>query len=340
MSKFWIVSELFPPDETSTSYILGEIANACAKKYDVNVICGPEIYDRGKQIDTQHPFILNSSIQVHRVHSSVSDKSTKLKKTLSLLSMSVKLYKQAKRLINKGDRVLLVTNPAPLIILVSRLRKKVDFELLLLVHDVFPENLNAHKLSIPHFLYSLIKKVSDRAYARADKLIALGRDMKRVLQNKVGENKTIAIIENWADIENINPRPFPDSDRIILQYAGNMGRAQGLVRLISELPDGVELHFYGTGAVENELKQMNHPNVFFHGSYFRSQQDEILGSCHASIVSLSEKMYGIGVPSKSYNIMASGRPIIYFGPSGSEIELTIKEHHIGYIGWPEKWIKW
>ena len=39
--KLWIVTELFPPDETSTSFILGEIANAMAQKYDVGVICGP-----------------------------------------------------------------------------------------------------------------------------------------------------------------------------------------------------------------------------------------------------------------------------------------------------------
>lgn len=48
MSKkiLWIVTELFPPDETSTAYILGEIANTMASKYQVKVICGPEIYDK------------------------------------------------------------------------------------------------------------------------------------------------------------------------------------------------------------------------------------------------------------------------------------------------------
>ena len=33
--RLWIVTELFPPDETSTSYILGEIANAMVQKYNV-----------------------------------------------------------------------------------------------------------------------------------------------------------------------------------------------------------------------------------------------------------------------------------------------------------------
>ena len=41
IQRLWIVTELFPPDETSTSYILGEIANTMAKKYCVGVISGP-----------------------------------------------------------------------------------------------------------------------------------------------------------------------------------------------------------------------------------------------------------------------------------------------------------
>jgi glycosyltransferase involved in cell wall biosynthesis len=110
-----------------------------------------------------------------------------------------------------------------------------------------------------------------------------------------------------------------------------------LDRLVDELPKDVEMHFYGTGAMEKSLKEKKHPNVYFHGAYFRSQQEEVLGAAHVSVVTLSEGMYGLGVPSKTYNIMAAGRPVIYFGPEDGEIGLLIKEKGIGYIGWPEKW---
>lgn len=337
MKRLYIITELFPPDETSTSYILGEIANTCTSEYEVFVICGPEIYDSNKKFDVNHPFVLNKSIIVKRVGQSITNKRTKIKKALSLISMSVKLYKLAKHSIKKGDKVLLVTNPAPLVLLIAHLRKRIKFDFILLVHDVFPENLTLHNLHLPKFIYNRLKRASDKAYGTADKLIALGRDMKIVLQKKIGKDKIINVVENWADTENIKPIPFPQSDSIIVEYAGNMGKAQGLERIITSLPEGVELHLYGTGAMENILRSMDHPRVFFHGPYFRSQQEQILGSCHASIVSLSDGMYGIGVPSKSYNIMASGRPIIFMGPSNSEIALTIIENKIGYIDWPNKW---
>ena len=89
--------------------------------------------------------------------------------------------------------------------------------------------------------------------------------------------------------------------------------------------------------MEKALKSKCLSNVIFHGPYFRSQQEEIIGAAHVSIVTISEGMFGLGVPSKTYNIMAAGRPILYFGPEDGEIGLMVKENRIGYIGWPQYW---
>lgn len=338
MQTLWIVSELFPPDETSTSYILGEIANAMTKKYVVKVICGPEVYDKRKKIDVENKFLLDASIEVMRVDGADHDKNTTKGKALSFLLMSKRLYGLAKASIKKEDKVLMVTNPAPLVLLMSRLKKKRGFEWHVLVHDVFPENTKPAGLRLP--LYGWVKRLFDRAYAHADQLIALGRDMADVLTQKVKRAKhkpAITVVENWADVENITPQPMPNEANIVLEYAGNIGRVQGLDKVIECLPDNVELHIYGTGSMEERLKAMGHPRVFFHGPYFRSQQNEVLAACHIAIVTLQEGMYGLGVPSKTYNILASGRPVLYLGPKNSEIDLLVREKRIGYCGWPTAW---
>lgn len=123
----WIVTELFPPDETSTSYILGEIANVMAKKYQVKVICGPKIYDKRNNLVKNSKFWLDSSIKVMRVNGSDFDKNTIKGKTFSFLLMSKRLFALAKAYIRKEDKVLLVTNPAPLVVLMSRLKKSRRF---------------------------------------------------------------------------------------------------------------------------------------------------------------------------------------------------------------------
>lgn len=337
--KLWIVSELFPPDETSTSYILGKIANSFVAKYQVNVICGPEIYDKHKKVDLNNQFFVDPSIEVYRVEGVDLDKNTTKGKILAFILMSKRIISLVKQKVRKEDKVLMVTNPAPLVVLMSRLKKKVDFEFNILVHDLFPENTISAGFKIP--MYGFLKKTFDKAYSKADQLIVLGRDMKEVLQEKVvkyNNRLKIKIIENWADVININPQPFPKG-KIVVQYAGNIGRVQGLDKVIQGLPKDVEFHIYGTGSMEKTLKEMNHPRVYFHGPYFRSQQNNILSACDIAIVTLEENMYGLGVPSKTYNIMAAGRPILFFGPENSEIDLLVKEKSIGYCGWPLTWNK-
>lgn len=311
------------------------------EKYQVKVICGPEIYDKRKRLDENNKFKLDASIEVFRANGANLDKNTKKGKALSFLLMSKRLYALAKKNIMKEDKVLMVTNPAPLVLLMSRLKKSRGFEWHVLVHDVFPENTVPAGFNMP--MYKLVKSLFDKAYRRAEQLIALGRDMRQVLDEKVKNCSKheeglpkISIIENWADINGIKPQPMPDG-QIILEYAGNIGRVQGLDKVIDNMPDNVELHLYGTGSMEEEIMKMNHPRVFFHGPYLRSQQNEVLAACHIAIVTLQEGMYGLGVPSKTYNILASGRPVLYFGPKDSEIDLLVRENGIGFCGWPEKW---
>ena len=338
----WIVTELFPPDETSTSYIMGEIANAMVKKYKVRVICGPEIYDKRKKVDVNNKFKLDDSIDIYRIEATDLDKNTMKGKAISFLLMSRRMIALVKKHVHKDDKVLMVTNPAPMVPLMARLKKKVGFELNILVHDVFPENTRPAGLKLP--LYGVFRHIFDRAYSKADQLIVIGRDMAHVLEQKIKDSlkgnfgPKITIIENWADVDNIKLQPFPEG-KIIIEYAGNIGRVQGLENVMDKLPGDVEFHIYGTGAMEEKLKSRKQENVFFHGPYFRSQQNTILAACDIALVTLQEGMYGLGVPSKTYNILASGRPILFFGPKNSEIDLLVRENGIGYCDWPERWDK-
>ena len=189
----------------------------------------------------------------------------------------------------------------------------------------------------------------DKAYSSADKLIVLGRDMKDIITKKINIEKDknqIFIIENWADIDSIYPTKVDRNsllgvdctDRIVLQYAGNIGRVQGLMQLVECLNISnnplIHLALWGDGAVLPDLKKYvaenNMKNVSFHGAYMRNQQNDILNACDISIITLSENMYGLGVPSKSYNIMAAGSAILYIGHPESEIAYCVKEHNLGY----------
>lgn len=127
-------------------------------------------------------------------------------------------------------------------------------------------------------------------------------------------------------------------ERVTLQYAGNLGRVQGLMEFLDCVNDAnndnLNIDFWGTGAMESKMVDFieSHKlsNTRMCGKFTRSQQNEVVASCDICLITLGEGMYGLGVPSKSYNIMAAGKPILYIGPHHSELDLLIKEHNIGW----------
>lgn len=344
MKKLWIVTELFYPEETSTAFILTKIANALSDKFDVNVICGPESYGRAALEDNPSTKLsLDGSIKIHRVSNCNLNKDKIFTRLLRFLiigfKLSFSLWKNAK----KQDRVFIVTNPAPLLISVALIKRIKKFPLYILVHDVFPENtIPAGVISSDKtFGYKLLRKCFNWAYKSADCLIVLGRDMRQIMKSKLGKNQNntkIEIIENWAENDIAQLNPMNKSKNIVIQYAGNIGRVQGLKSFIQQYAEAmnpiVSLELWGDGAMRKELeeyaKENDVQNIFWGGKYSRSQQNEIFGRCDISLVTLSDGMFGLGVPSKSYNIMAASKPILFIGDLESEIAQTVKENNIGF----------
>ena len=342
--NLWIVTELFYPDEISTAYIMTEIAKSMTKEYTVNVICGnPNVKDR---ISDEK---LDDNIRIYRCGKSTTSGKNLFKRLWHMLVLTLGMVVLVCKKVKRDEKVLMVTNPLLLLLMMSVISKFKRMHLYLLVHDIFPENAYAAGLfkSKNSVFYKLIKKIFNTAYNSVDELIVLGRDMKEVVEQKVTSSMPVTIIENWADLQNIFPtdrnfsclKPLEVQNKVIIQYAGNVGRVQGLKCFIECLNeagnDCIHFSIWGDGSYRKDLEHFvaenRIQNVSFHGSYKRNQQCEILNACHLALISLSENMYGLGVPSKSYNIMAANKPILYIGDTKSEIALTLKEHNIGFV---------
>lgn len=327
-------------------------------KYDVNVITDSSLYEENKfSIDPS--FQIDSGIKIHRVKSRQWDKNNLGQRTMKIVSLSIKLSRVLLKNVRKGEKVFIVTNPALLLVLLSWFKKIRKFQLYVLVHDVFPENTLPSGIikSEKSFIYKIISSIFNRAYSETDELIVLGRDMKEIVENKVRnakkENKhSIHILENWADIENIKPDEnkqellkYRHKEKFItIQYAGNIGRLQGLENFLQMFSLSTNNHLYfdlwGNGALKDSLKNwvIEHDlnnRIQFHGSYSREDQNVILNSTDIALVTLSKGMYGLGVPSKTYNILAAGKPVLFIGDLNSEIALLVKERNIGFCFSPD-----
>lgn len=342
--KLWIVSELFYPVDTSTSYIMTRIAEYMAPHFDIEVLTGPSQYDSLKydnKPQKEFPF------RIHRIEAGNLDKNGLLSRTVRLVWISLSFCWFILRKAKPGEKVFMVTNPAFLIVIMPFLKRVRKFKLDILVHDVFPENLvAAGVMRKKNLFYSLVKKVFDRAYSKADKLVVLGIDMKHKLQEKTAKTRNeVHIVQNWADLEAIRIMPFETndiirkhdlSDKIILAFAGNIGRVQGidgLIDLIEEVKnDKLHFLFVGDGAMAGKIQKLSRETskVTYLGRLPRDQQNEFLNASHIGIVSVNDQMIGLGVPSKSYNILAAGKPILFLGGLDTEIAKMVKENALGW----------
>ncbi|MFA9372826.1 MAG: glycosyltransferase family 4 protein [Poseidonibacter sp.] len=336
-----IISEYFYPNERTDAFLLTEISKRLATtNKNVKIVCTSQLNGNTELSSLEDKVI--------RLKESRLNSNNLIMRILKFLNLTTKLSLKAFSLIKKHDRVLITTNPAFLLPIISLFRKFINFEYTILVYDVFPENLvSANIISKKNFFYKIIKKIFDWSYSQSDRLIVIGRDMQDVMSQKISTKTRIFLIQNWCNYENISYEA-KNKNKILLKlgietkkvflFAGNLGRVQGITTLLeaSNLVKNKDfiLLFIGEGACKNEIISFIDSNkngkVVYGGSYPLSEQNDFLNACDVSIISLNKSMYGLGVPSKSYTNMAAQKPLLYIGDEQSEIAQVINEFNIGW----------
>lgn len=343
------VSELYYPEEISTGFIVTKIAEGIAEKHPVHVVTGPPDYSGQKTFVSNE---VRNKVSIERVGSIDLDKNKLSLRLIRSIVLSLKLAYRTFSKIQKGDVIFVVTNPAPLLILISLVSKLKQCRFVILVHDVFPENLVAANLIKPNsWFYKILLKVFNRVYGLAAQIIVIGRDMQLLMEKKTKAAAKISVITNWADTEDITPSPRSTNQlltllniekKFIVQFAGNLGRVQGIDQLleaaISLKNENIHFLFIGNGARKNwlldQIAEQNLTNVTCLDFMPREDQQIFLNACDVSLVSLSSGMTGLGVPSKTYNILAAGKPVIAIVDVNSEIGMLVRENKLGWVATP------
>jgi glycosyltransferase involved in cell wall biosynthesis len=186
-------------------------------------------------------------------------------------------------------------------------------------------------------------------YKHASKIIVMGRDMNELFQRKtIGLDIPIVTIPNWADLESVEPTPRSNNellnklgllDKFVLLYAGNIGHPTDVETIIDaaeKLLDRQEIHFLFIGAgakkrfVEQQVEERGLANVTVLDFMPRTEQIVFLNACDIGLIALIKGMKGTAMPSRTYNIMAAGKPVLALAEQGSELAHVIDEERIGW----------
>jgi colanic acid biosynthesis glycosyl transferase WcaI len=347
-----VVSELYWPEETSTGYLLTRIAEGMAETLPVSVLCAQPTYAaRGTRAAARET---RNGVDVRRVWGTALDKNVLPFRLLNAVTISLALFAATVRHLRRGDRVLVVTNPPFLPALVALACALRGARPVLLVHDVYPEAIVRSNLLGPsHPVVRVLGWLNDRLYRRMDRIVVLGRDMHARLARRLGgDERRLAIIPNWADLDLVAPAPREDNallrehglaDRFVLQYCGNMGRTHNIEilleaarRLQGSLPAALFL-FIGSGARKPlvEAAARAEGNVRSLAPCPRHDLPVFLNACDVAVISFVPGMSGVSVPSRMYNVLASGKPIVAVADEDSELAQVVREADVGWVVPPD-----
>ena len=240
-----------------------------------------------------------------------------------------------------GGVYLFVTNPptAPWCALLTRLLRRRAF---VLVYDLYPDLAQAlHVIGERSWLARAFDVLNVASFRASSGVIALGADMQARLRAKLGPLARIEVIPNWADGGLISPRPKRDSafarrhdlvDKTVFLYAGNLGLFQDLETLIEAVErlddaDTCRLVFVGDGGkrqvVEAAAKRSHRVLHFDYLPY--AELGDLYAAADAGLIAIEPGVEMVNMPSKTYSILAAGKPFIAVAGASRDLQALAAE---------------
>ncbi|MGH9213168.1 MAG: glycosyltransferase family 4 protein [Acidimicrobiales bacterium] len=195
------------------------------------------------------------------------------------------------------------------------------------------------------------------SYRRADAVTVLSDDLRDNLVAKlVGRvddpDDRIRVIPNFVDTDRIRPRGIDQPNayrqehgregRQVVMYAGNVGLSQSLELMIEaarELADRSDVVFVinggGTGRAHLEEQAAGLPNLRFVDFQPKERLPEVLAAADIHVVPLKRGLARSSVPSKTYSILAAGRPLVASVDEGTEVARVVERAEAGLAVPPE-----
>ena len=348
VARIFFINRFFFPDHSATSQLLSDLAFHLADSgLKVAVITGRQGYD---DPDASLPARESvHGVQIWRIWTSRFGRNRLMGRAIDYLtfylSAAWRLAVEARR----GDVIVAETDP-PLISVVaaavSRVRRAV---LVNWIQDLFPEVAVALHVKGIGAVAPFLRFLRDASLKHAEINVVLGELMAEGLRRRGVPRQHIRVIPNWADGAQIQPVP-PDgnalrrewglSDKFVVGYSGNMGRAHEFDTLL-DIADALKhdpafaFVLIGDGArrpwIEEEVRRRGLGNVVLKPYQPRDRLAHSLGVPDVHVVSLIPELEGLVVPSKIYGALAAGRPILFIGDTDGEVARMLRQGACGTV---------
>mgnify|MGYP000273401449 CR=1 FL=1 len=310
-----------------------DIINAHTEKYDNIVLLTGFLNPR------ETP--LNEKVKVKMCKA--YDRSTAISRFYSWLVFWLQSFFYVFFVYNK-HKLYFVTNPPLNVFLANFTKRTFAF----LVYDIYPEALSRYNyLKKDSFLYRFWQKKNFKVYSKAQKLFTISHSMRDAMLSSGIEQNRVDIIPVWSSSEFFQDIPCSNNlflkqnninNKFIVGYSGNLGKSQPLeiiIQLADLLKHQKDILFLILGEGEkkktllNSVKGLSLDNIRIMGYQETKLYPHVLAAFHVGVITSDAKASDLNVPSKIYNIMSAGKPVMGISSEHSELAKLIRENDIG-----------
>jgi len=216
----------------------------------------------------------------------------------------------------------------------------------LLIYDVYPDAL--YEMGVISAKSPIIRsweRANKKVFKKAKGIITITEGMKNALSKYTRAN-SIEVIPIWTDNNYLKPLKKEENSfikdnglegKFIVLYSGNLGLAHDVEVIINlaMIIDNPVVKFViiGDGEKKDKLARMIHENNLKNCLLLPFQSPDVLpfslAAADVAIVTLAKNASLLAVPSKTYNLMSVGAPIMCMADKNSELANLVRKYEIG-----------
>ncbi|MDB4638784.1 glycosyltransferase family 4 protein [bacterium] len=283
-------------------------------------------------------------------------------KVARLLSWFVFTFQLAFHLLLFGHvykSLLIVSNP-PFAPLLAPLARRPYF---LILYDLYPQILSQlqprnpllrHALSLLtkvwHVVNGFVLRKANRVFTLTS---AMADQLRPYFPSEELWNSKVVVIPPWADVSTMRPSPneaqafreVHDISGLVVSYSGNMGITHPLEILVdaAALLEGlaispqIQILLIGEGAkriaLQQQADELKLPcsRVRFLNRLPYNLLAASLSAADLAVVALDGPASSASLPSKTFNALACGTPLLALAPANSALSQLVCHHRCGVV---------
>ena len=211
------------------------------------------------------------------------------------------------------------------------------------VQDIFPDAAIEIGAITDRRLIAIARWLERIIYRGSDTITVLSNDLRDNVVAKVRPRMTdrVVVIPNFVLTDEIRPlgrnteyrRELGIGDEAVVMYAGNVGFSQSLQLIAAAARALPEVTFVVNGegsaraSLENEVAGL--ANVRLTPFQPAGRLPEVLATGDIHVVPLRAGLGRVSVPSKTYSILAAGRPVLAAVDPGTEVPRILEQARAG-----------